>query len=54
MYEWIIYVYIYVNVQYQRKQAEYYKRIPKQINKANENPLRGTNAQRTNKQRTEN
>ena len=52
-----IYVYVYVNVQYQRKQAEYYKRIPKQINKANENPLRGTNAQRTHKQthkRTEN
>ena len=40
-----IYVYGYVNVQYQRKQAEYYKRIPKQIDKANENPLRGTNAQ---------
>ena len=49
-----IYVYVYVNVQYQRKQAEYYKRIPKQINKANENPLRGTNAQRTNNARTEN
>ena len=44
-----IYVYGYVNVQYQCKQAEYYKRIPKHTYKANENPLRGTNA-RTNAQ----
>ena len=51
-----IYVYVYVNVQYQRKQAEYYKRIPKPTYKANENPLRGTNAQtdkRTNGQKIE-